>query len=146
MKDDTRHTMSQQNVDIARRTFPAFNRGDVDGFLECIDPDVEWIPIMAALEGRVYRGHEGVRRWMEDLKTDWEVFEVHPEKFHDLGDQVLVLGRWRARARGSGVELEDRPGTWLLTMRDRKVVWMQTYTDRAEALEAAGVSEQDLGE
>ena len=138
--------MSQQNVAVVRRTYPAFNRRDISGFLESLDPDVEWIPIMASLEGRVYRGHDGVRQWVEQLEADWEIFEVHTEEFRDLGDRVLVLGHWRARGRGSGVELENQAAAWLSEVKDGKVVRMQTYTDRAEALEAAGVSEQDLAE
>jgi ketosteroid isomerase-like protein len=91
----------------------------------------------------VYRGHAGVRRWLEDLTTDWEIFETCPEKLLDLGDRVLILGRWRARGRARGVELENQPASWLYYIKDGKVVSMRTYTDRAEALEAVGLSEQD---
>jgi ketosteroid isomerase-like protein len=45
--------MSQENVEIVRRSFTTFTRGDTALFLELLDPDVEWIPLMAALEGRV---------------------------------------------------------------------------------------------
>ena len=55
----------------------------------------------------------------------------------------LAIG---ARGRGSGVELENQAAAWLSEVKDGKVVRMQTYTDRAEALEAAGVSEQDFAE
>ena len=68
--------MSQENVEIVRRVFEAFNRRDIAAFLELLDPDVEWVPILAVLEGRVYRGHEEIRRWIKDLATDWEFFEV----------------------------------------------------------------------
>jgi ketosteroid isomerase-like protein len=135
--------MPRENVEIVRRTYPAFNRRDIPAFLDSLDPDVEWIPIMAALEERVYRGHDGVRHWLEDLAADWELFEVHTDEFRDLGDRVLVLGRWRARGRASGVDLEDQPAAWLTELRDGKIVWMQTYSDRREALEAAGLSEED---
>jgi ketosteroid isomerase-like protein len=134
--------MSEENVEIARRLHPAFNRRDVDEVLSVLDPDVEWIPIMAALEGRVYRGHEGVVRWMEELETDWEIFETRPEEFRDLGDRVLILGCWRARGRASGVELASEPASWLLELKDGKVVRLQTFTDRSEALAAAGVKER----
>jgi ketosteroid isomerase-like protein len=135
--------MSQDNVEIVRRTYPAFNRRDIPAFLESLDPDVEWMPIMAALEGRVYRGHAGVRQWIEELAADWELFEVHTEDFRDLGDRVLVLGHWRARGRGSGVQLENQAAAWLSEVKGGKVVRMRTYSDRREALEAAGLSEKD---
>jgi len=136
--------VARDNVEIVRRTYPAFNRRDIPAFLDSLDPGVEWIPIMAALEERVYRGHDGVRQWLDDLSADWELFEVHTEEFKDLGERVLVLGHWRARGRASGVELENQPATWLTELRNGKIVRMQTYSDRREALEAAGVSERDL--
>ncbi len=133
--------MSLENVEIARRLSDAFNRRDLEELLETIDPDAEWIPIMAALEGRVYRGHDGVREWIEHLSADWDVFETRQLEFRPVGDRILVLGYWRARARGSGVELQAEQASWVIDVKDGKVVRMQTYTDRKEALEAAGLSE-----
>ena len=131
--------MSQENVEIARQHHAAWNRRDMTAFLEPLDPRVEWIPIMAALEGRVYRGPEGVRRWCRELETDWETFEVHPEEHRDLGDRVLLLGHWRARGRASGIELENQAASWLYEIRNGKIVSMQTFTDRDEALAAVGL-------
>ncbi len=132
--------MSQQNMAIARRTFEAFNRRDMTAFLDLLDPDVEWVPILAVLEGRVYRGHKDVRRWVEDLDSDWEFFEVYHEEVRDFGDRVLIFGHWHARGRASGVESEQ-PGVWLYKIKGGKVVLMHTFTDRDEALEAAGHQE-----
>jgi ketosteroid isomerase-like protein len=135
--------MSQENVEIVRRLNDAFNRRDFERLFQTLDPDVEWIPIMAVLEGRVYRGHAGVREWIEHLSADWEVFETHQEEFRLVGDRVLILGHWRAIARGSGIELRTQPASWVVVVQDGKVVRLQTYTDRKEALEAVGLSEQD---
>ena len=132
--------MSQENVELVRRVFDAFNRRDIAAFLELLDPDVEWVPILAVLEGRVYRGHEEVRQWIKDLATDWEFFEVDYEELRDFGDRVLVSGHWHARGRASGVEVEN-PGTYLYEIKGGKVVSMRTFTDYAEALEAVGLSE-----
>jgi uncharacterized protein len=127
----------QNNVAQVRRMSQAFNHRDLDALLELIDPEVEWIPIMAALEGHVYRGHDGVRQWVEDLATDWEFFETDQEEFREMGDRVLIFGRWRARARNSGIELEGQPASWLVDLRDGRVTRLQTFTDRREAIEAA---------
>ena len=132
--------MSQENVELVRRVCDAFNRRDIAAFLELLDPDVEWVPILAVLEGRVYRGHEEIRGWIKDLATDWEFFEVSYEEMRDLGDRVLVFGHWRARGRTSGGQSEQ-PGTWLYEMKKGKVVRLQTFTNRDEALEAVGLSE-----
>jgi ketosteroid isomerase-like protein len=133
--------MSQENVEVVRGAHEAFNRRDVAALLALLDQEVEWIPILAVLEGRVYRGHAGVRRWIQELDTDWESFETCPEEFRDLGDRVLILGSWRARGRVSGVQLENQPGSWVAHVKDGKVTRQQTYTDRAEALKAADLKE-----
>jgi ketosteroid isomerase-like protein len=128
--------MSEDSIALVQRMAVTFNQRDVPSFLEVIDPDVEWIPIMAALEGRVYHGHEGVCQWLEDLATDWEYFETYQEEHEVIGDRVLIFGRWRARARNSGIELKE-PGSWLVDLHDGRVRRLQTFTDRRDAIEAS---------
>jgi ketosteroid isomerase-like protein len=135
--------MSEENMEAARALLPAFNRAfehDASGLYELLDADAEWIPITAVLEGNSYRGHDGVRQWIEDMRRDWEVYETRPEEFRDLGDErVLILGTWRARGRSSGVELNSQQAAWLLRCQAGKVIRMQTFTDRERAFEAAGL-------
>jgi hypothetical protein len=133
--------MSRDNLEVVRRMSDTFNRRDFDRLFETLHPDVEWVPIFAVLEGRVYRGHDGVRDWIEHLGEDWERFETHQEEFMPVGDRVLVLGHWHARARGSGIELDAQPASWVVDVRDGKVVRLQTYTDRKEAFRAVGLPE-----
>jgi ketosteroid isomerase-like protein len=137
--------MSQENVETARRDFEAFNRTFAEGapdFFERLDPDIEWIPVNALLEGTTYHGHQGVRQWIEDVKRDWAEFEAKPEHFLDLGDdRVLALGTWRARGRGGDVMLDIPQAAWLGQYRERKLIRMQTFTERSKALEAAGLRE-----
>ncbi len=138
--------MSQENLEFVRQMFGAagraINLGALDELYRFLASDVEWVPINAALEGTRYRGHDGVRHWIEDMNRDWDFFEARPEEIRDLGDdRVLALGTWRARGRSSGVELDSQPAAWLLQLRGGKAVRMQTFTDRAKALEAAGLSE-----
>src|SRR6266702_807693 len=61
---------------------------------------------LGGLEGGVYRGHEGVRRWFNDVYSDWTEFCPELRTFDELGDSLLVEGRIRARGRVSGVELD----------------------------------------
>jgi ketosteroid isomerase-like protein len=127
----------QNNIAQVQRMSQAFNHRDLDALLELIDPEVELIPIMAALEGHAYRGHDGVRQWVEDLATDWEFFETHQEEFREMGNRVLIFGRWRGGARKSSIELEGQPASWLVDLREGRVIRLQTFTDRREAIEAA---------
>jgi ketosteroid isomerase-like protein len=137
--------MSRENVELVRRAFEAFQRTYMEGtrdLYELLDPDVDWIPFMAILEGTTYHGHEGIRQWIDDVKRDWAAFEARPEQFRDVGnDQVLVLGAWRARGRRGDVVLDLPQAAWLVQVSEGKVLRMQTFTERKKALKAAGLSE-----
>ena len=69
-------TMSSEDVETIRAGVAALNRGDVDGIAATLDPDVELVPLRAALDGSVYVGHEGLRRWMADMAEDWPHFKL----------------------------------------------------------------------
>jgi hypothetical protein len=63
--------MSGENVEVFRRSLEAFNRAFAEGandYYEYLDEEVEWVPITAFLDGATHRGHEGVRKWMDDLR------------------------------------------------------------------------------
>jgi ketosteroid isomerase-like protein len=132
--------MSRQNVELVRRMHHAFNQRDTETFLGLLDPDVEWVPMMARLEGAVYRGRAEVEGWLVGLDHDWVELRTEPQEFRDLGDVVLILGTWHARARTSGLVLDSEPGAWVARVRGGKVVRQETFTDLDQALEAAGRS------
>jgi hypothetical protein len=60
--------------------------------LELLHPEVEWVPIMGRLDGIVYRGHEGVARWLREFDDDWAEFRTEPHEFRDIADSVLTPG------------------------------------------------------
>jgi ketosteroid isomerase-like protein len=131
--------MSEQNIEIVRRGFGAYARRDVDEFLSYLDPDFELhSAIVGGAEGTVYRGHDGVRRWLADSDEGFEDLQIVPTEFRDLGDRVLVFGRIRARGRESGLEL-DSPTSWVVTLRGSKLVKAEGFLSRGEALAAAGL-------
>jgi ketosteroid isomerase-like protein len=138
--------MSRENVEEFRRGLKAFNRtvtdGDAEDFFESLDEEVEWVPITAFLDGATYRGKDGVREWMDELRRDWEIYELTWEEVRDLGDdRVLAIGRWHAQGRRSGVELRLQEAAWLVRYRNGKLLRLETFTDRNKALEAVGLSE-----
>jgi ketosteroid isomerase-like protein len=137
--------MSQENVEIARKAFEAFNRTFNEGapdLYELLDPEIDWVPMTAALEGTSYRGHDGVREWIRNMKREWTSYETKPERFRDLGELgVLALGTWRARGRRGDVLLDIPQAAWLLQFREGKIHRVQTFTERKKALEAAGLRE-----
>ena len=133
--------MSQENIETVRRLHELFNRRDVEGFLDLVHPDFEWIPLWAKLQGTVYRGHDELARAFEELDSDWLEFRADPHEFRDLGDVVLACGSWHGQARTSRLVVEGQPGAWVTLFRDGRAVRMETFSNRDDALEAAGLSE-----
>ena len=144
--------MSLENLELVQRHYAGlvegfslgrFERGDFDALLEWLDPEIEWrgpreFPDLA--EPRF--GHEGVREYMNTLAEALEDYRMVPEEFIDAGeDRVLVFSREGGRGRGSGAEVISQPTAHLWTIRNGKAVSMRSYWERAEALDAAGLSE-----
>ena len=77
--------MSRENVNVVRRSFQAFNARDVNEPVSLSTPDCEWLPFRAQLEGSVYRGLEGIRRFVIDVDDDWEGYQIEPVEFHQRG-------------------------------------------------------------
>src|SRR6266568_7929693 len=133
--------MSQANVELAKRAFDAFNRRDVDAFIELTTADFEYYPsLVGAVERRSFSGREGMEQYFEDQRTAWEEFRALPHELRDLGDHVLILGRMEGRGKGSGVSI-DAPFGAISDFRDGRVSCIRVYLDHAEALRAAGLAE-----
>jgi ketosteroid isomerase-like protein len=133
--------MSEENAKVARQTFDAIGRWDIDALLTFYDPDVEFLPLTGTrVESGGYIGHAGVRAYFEEVGEVWEAMRPHADDVRTVGDHVLLLGGCAVRGRGSGAE-SDSPMAWVLTVRDGKVVRHRGYASRAEALEAVGLSE-----
>ena len=135
--------MSQENVELVYRALDAFNRRDLDASLALTDDDVEAIPRAVAIEGRgSYRGHDGVRRWWGDLLAVFPDFTMEVVDVQDLGDATVATVRLRGHGGASDTPTEEM--IWHVSRwRGGKCFWWRTFSERAEALEAAGLSEQD---
>ena len=129
--------MSRENVEIARRAtehFVATGEPAWDTLheeVEAYDHDI--------MDGRDYRGHEGVRRWLfEDWASAWSEFSMEPEEFIDADDHVVVVFHVKATGRGSGVALE-RQDAMVLKMREGRTVRIDYYNSKQQALKAVGL-------
>ena len=133
--------MSQENVEIVRRSLKANARGDIEEALTYVDPDGELhSAIIGGAEGHVYRGHDGFRRWYAETEATFEELRTELTEFRDLGDRVVGLGQIHARGRESGVELDSATG-WVFTLRNGKILKAEGFLSPDEALKAAGPEE-----
>jgi ketosteroid isomerase-like protein len=132
--------MSEENVEIGLAAVDAWNSGDREAWLALWDEEAEFYPLRAQLEGESYSGHDGLMRFLAEMTQDFEEVRFEIEETRDAGEQVVGTGRFRARGRASGVDL-DVPLGVLARMRRGKIVYMRFFSEPADALEAAGVSE-----
>jgi ketosteroid isomerase-like protein len=128
--------MSQENVEIVRSFYDQWARGDFPGPIELMDPEIEYVNPAGAVEPRTRHGLDAFTKAVEKIFEGWEAWEMEPEQFTPVGDQVAVVVGYRARGRGSGVEVEGRESA-LWTLRDGKVVRYAWFHEPGDALEAA---------
>jgi ketosteroid isomerase-like protein len=134
--------MPQDNVETLRRGLEAFNSGDMERIVAFIDPEFEGeVPSELSAEPDTYRGHEGVRRYFRSFDDVMEEIHFTPVRVWDAGDRVAILLRLSARGRQTSIEVtQEVAQVW--TFRDRRAVRARAFPSLAEALAAAGLSEQ----
>jgi ketosteroid isomerase-like protein len=133
--------MPDDDFEVVRRAWAAASRADPDALLRELHPEIVAVPFGAAMEGKAYRGpDEVVGWWRDEIQVNWEVFQVLPQSFQRVGGKLLVTGRWNARGRESGVELDIR-AAWVVEVRDGLISYWQTYTDHAQARRDIGLED-----
>jgi ketosteroid isomerase-like protein len=132
--------MSQENVEVIRRGWRATNRGDVDGLLAVMTDDVDFRPPSHRLDGTVFRGHAGVRAWMERIKETWSELEGSPHVVASVGDQFVMAIDTRGVGHESGVPIHQRAFV-VYSVRDGKIAACIAYSSEREALDAVGLAE-----
>jgi ketosteroid isomerase-like protein len=134
--------MSQENVELVRRWWAEFNEDGMPPLALCDEQIEIRNPADFPVRGP-FQGHDGVRRWREQVFEIAEDARVEPEEIvdvHDDGEIVLMLLRATGTASYTGMKL-DYEWAAIWTIRDGKLLRAQGYLDRADALEAAGLLE-----
>jgi ketosteroid isomerase-like protein len=134
--------MSQENVEIVRRIY-ADPRGLTGAASGMVAPDAEFDFTAAYPDRPIMRGVEELRSFRESGPWSGSPIHFEPERFFDVDDErVLVFVRVSATGHASGAQVEIRVAHEI-TIRGERLVRFKVYGNRAEALEAAGLSEQD---
>jgi ketosteroid isomerase-like protein len=133
--------MSQENVEMVRRGYERF--ATTRQFVADIaSPEFVWD--MSNFHGwpeqQAYEGAEGAQSFLDNWIGAWDDWELEVDALHDAGDKVVALVRQHGRSKAAGMPVEmSFAQVW--TFRDGKQTRMEMYSDREEALEAAGLSE-----
>jgi ketosteroid isomerase-like protein len=127
--------MPSENVQSLQAGYDAFARGDVDGVMELLRDDVEWItPESTPLSGR-YHGKQEVMGFFGKLAELTQELSVEPREFIDAADAVLVVCRIRGRGRNGTIDM-DAAHLW--RMRDGKASGFHEFADTAQLAAALG--------
>jgi ketosteroid isomerase-like protein len=130
--------MSEANVKTVRDAAVAFNRGDLDAWIEYWTDDIDYRAVEGAPDdhGPIH-GKDALRAYVQDWQNTFDDFRSEPVELIDAGtDTVIAVIRISGHAKLSGVET-DLTYAALYTFRDGKVARGREYWTRDEALEAA---------
>ena len=132
--------MSQENVEIVRRTYEAWNRGDMDAVSGACDEGaiiartVEGWPEPAPIVGR-----DAVMRFFAQLRETYSDEDVVAGlSFIDASDRVVVRQIWQGKGRGPDMNMEL---TAVFTLRGGRIFLLEYFWDHGEALKAVGLEE-----
>ena len=135
--------MSEENIEVVRRAYAALTRGDTDTLRDLASPELVVDISRRLVDPFVLRGFdEALAFFLGQSGETWDEWPVwDPQEVIDADDKVVAFIRTAARGKGSGVEVEAY--VWnLWTFRDGKPVEFKYFgEDRAEALDAVGLSE-----
>jgi ketosteroid isomerase-like protein len=137
--------MSQEDMEVVRRMWGRTNAGaevDLPALLvEFFDPEVEWHDAPSLPGAAVYRGHESLRRHIEDYLEAWADSGFEIEEIRSVGDRVLTRGRYFGVGQRSGMRLEDNVVLGIYDLRRGRILRVRQFVDESEALKAVGLRE-----
>ena len=128
--------MTQENLDIVQRWLASFD-GDADVFRGTLHPDIEWCPFED--NHTPSYGIGGAMRIRNGWLDAWDEMQADLEQFVEEGDRVVAAVHVTGRGKSSGAEVDVRLYL-LFKIRDEKIAYIFEHTERAAALEAAGLS------
>jgi ketosteroid isomerase-like protein len=135
--------MSQENVEIVRKAWDVWLRGDLEAlFASSFDRDAIYdLTHFREWPDHTYRGIEGIRRGLTEWLEVWEAWEAGVDEVLACPDGRVVVLTWqRGTGRQSGLPM-DMEWAQIITLRDGKITRVDAYDDRSAALEAAGLRE-----
>ena len=129
----------ERNLEVVRELFEAFAARDVGRMVRLVDRGVMMEPLSTEVERRTpYLGVGGLRRYLSELDSTWDRFDVTIAGVRRGGDYVVALGRIHAQRQDL---VADDPAGFTFKLRDGRVVWAKVYRTHEEALAAAGLTQ-----
>jgi ketosteroid isomerase-like protein len=131
--------MSQENVELVRRLYEAWQRDGFGVVAELMDPGIEWVNPPNAVEPGTRRGYAAFAAAAESFVSVYLESRFTDVSFHDAGDRIAVSATMSSRGGGSEFPIETRRG-YVFELRDGRVTRFSWFTDPLEAIEAVGMT------
>jgi len=130
--------MSEENVELVRRSIDAFSRGDFDGVLEGFAPDalIDWSNSIG-FDAGVFRGHGEMRAFLERFYEGFDDIRLELLYGPEEVENGFVVTENVSYSRGRDGIVVPAQSTFLTTVRDGEQTSLTLYQTRQEALEAA---------
>jgi ketosteroid isomerase-like protein len=123
------------NADYAQGFVEAWNRRDLQSYLDDVSPEFEWVVAREHPDAKTHRGAEAVAEYLGDWMATMPDLLVEIDEVREDGDRVLLVMRMTGRGAGSGAGAEVRVAT-VSTFRDGKPIRTEEYLDPDEATRA----------
>ena len=128
--------MSRSNLETIEQGYDAFVRGDLEGVLAVVSPEVEAYDYELIVGERFYRGHEGLVQMIAASLEGLEDIRWHVDSITEIGDHVLVEARRSGRGQASQVPVEEQQyHVW--KVKDGLATRFRLFLSREDALAAA---------
>ena len=127
-------------MEVVKRCFELFARGETEVLLAHIDPEIETIEPPEIPGSDTYRGYEGLATAYNHWAAQWDDFRVELEELVDAGSDVVAISHHHGKGRTTGIPVGGLVA-YVFTVREGRLVRMRIFNSKSEALEAAGLRE-----
>jgi ketosteroid isomerase-like protein len=132
--------MSEENVEVVRRGFEAFNKNDFEAWFGLASVEIKVYPRREEPGAKpCYTGWDEMLQWLTNWYSGWQDYGVEAEQLIDGGEWVIVDAKEVGIAEGSGVQVEQN-FAHAFKLRDGKIVEWRQFGQVQEALEAVGLA------
>jgi len=135
--------MSQENVEMVRRSYQAFNENGLAAVREIWDPEIVWHTDPLVPEPGVYTGFDAVGTYLEAFIRAFGAWHIHAHEIIDLGgDEVLSVLTISGLPLGqTDAQTQILDWAWIVSVRDGKIARIRSFMDKDRAFEAVGLRE-----
>jgi len=134
--------VSQESLEVIRRAYEALERGELP--FDCVHPEVRIYNIPDSPVPGPYYGHEGLRRWRDEISEVIPGFRLVLKELIEVGDERIVATH-RMIGRAAHTDIDVDAGIWAgaYWMRDDKAIRICGYLTKEQAIEAASLRSGD---